>query len=282
MATEAESINDITTLVREGHAALTAGDSAEARQSFRRVLELEPDNIEALIGMAGAVLPYREKRDYLQRALAIAPDHPEARAVLSFVEQKIAAGEVLAPRGVVVHEPLSGPSATSTTKLPVPEEDGVAAETLYCYIHPDRETGLRCTQCQRPICGQCMVRTPVGQICPECARARRPVNYQVSPGLLAGVGVLCFFAALAGGFLLAFFLRGFFALIIAFILAPVTGELLVRGLDWLTKAKRGRPMQLTAGISLALGVLPWLWLTSSLSLLLFMIITIATLTARLR
>lgn len=282
MTTEAESINDITTLVREGHAALTAGDSYEARQRFRRALELEPDNVEALIGMAGAVLPYREKREFLQRVLAIAPEHNEARAILAFVEQKIAAGELLAPRGVVVREPLPMPPATGPTERLVHEEEGEAVEVLHCYIHPDRETGLRCTQCQRPICGQCMVRTPVGQICPECARARRPVNYQVSPGLLTGVALLCFFAALVGGFLLAFFMRGFFAFIIAFILAPVTGELLVRGLDWLTKTKRGRPMQLTAGISLALGILPWLWLTTSLPLLLFIIITIATLTTRLR
>ncbi|NUS28420.1 MAG: rhomboid family intramembrane serine protease, partial [Streptomyces sp.] len=26
-----------------------------------------------------------------------------------------------------------------------------------CYRHPDRETGIRCTRCERPICPECMV-----------------------------------------------------------------------------------------------------------------------------
>ncbi|GAA3054371.1 membrane associated rhomboid family serine protease [Streptomyces olivoverticillatus] len=37
-----------------------------------------------------------------------------------------------------------------------------------CYRHPDRETGIRCTRCERPICPQCMVSASVGFQCPEC------------------------------------------------------------------------------------------------------------------
>src|ERR1700740_3287709 len=44
------------------------------------------------------------------------------------------------------------------------------AET--CYRHPDRETGVSCSSCGRPICPDCMTPTPVGMRCPECSRQR--------------------------------------------------------------------------------------------------------------
>lgn len=44
-----------------------------------------------------------------------------------------------------------------------------------CYRHPDRETGVSCSSCGRPICPDCMTPTPVGMRCPECARQRTRV-----------------------------------------------------------------------------------------------------------
>ncbi|MEU3736697.1 rhomboid family intramembrane serine protease [Streptomyces sp. NPDC032198] len=37
-----------------------------------------------------------------------------------------------------------------------------------CYRHPDRETGISCTRCERPICPECMISASVGFQCPEC------------------------------------------------------------------------------------------------------------------
>jgi membrane associated rhomboid family serine protease len=37
----------------------------------------------------------------------------------------------------------------------------------YCYRHPDRETGLSCSECGRPICYECMTPAAVGIRCPE-------------------------------------------------------------------------------------------------------------------
>jgi membrane associated rhomboid family serine protease len=41
------------------------------------------------------------------------------------------------------------------------------AEQNHCYRHPDRETGLSCSECGRPICYECMTPAPVGLRCPD-------------------------------------------------------------------------------------------------------------------
>ncbi|MFI1969960.1 rhomboid family intramembrane serine protease [Streptomyces cinnamoneus] len=41
-------------------------------------------------------------------------------------------------------------------------------QAVCCYRHPDRETGIRCVRCERPICPECMVSASVGFQCPEC------------------------------------------------------------------------------------------------------------------
>ena len=40
-----------------------------------------------------------------------------------------------------------------------------------CYRHPERETYIRCTRCDRPICPECMTAAPVGYQCPDCVGA---------------------------------------------------------------------------------------------------------------
>jgi len=47
-----------------------------------------------------------------------------------------------------------------------------AHEPRYCYRHPDRETGLSCSDCGRPICADCATFAPVGIRCPDHAGAR--------------------------------------------------------------------------------------------------------------
>jgi membrane associated rhomboid family serine protease len=43
-----------------------------------------------------------------------------------------------------------------------------------CYRHPNRETGVSCSNCGNPICPDCMTPTPVGMRCPNCAKQRTP------------------------------------------------------------------------------------------------------------
>ena len=76
-----------------------------------------------------------------------------------------------------------------------------------CYRHPNRETGVRCSNCERPICPDCMTSTPVGMRCPECARqgatrVRTMRSMTDEPRLtyiLIGINVLAGIGSLMGG-----------------------------------------------------------------------------------
>ena len=75
-----------------------------------------------------------------------------------------------------------------------------------CYRHPDRETGVSCSNCGHPICPDCMTATPVGMRCPECSRQRTQVRTMrdmhadpVVAYVLIAVNVLMYFGQSYGG-----------------------------------------------------------------------------------
>jgi membrane associated rhomboid family serine protease len=80
--------------------------------------------------------------------------------------------------------------------------------TQTCYRHPNRETGVSCSSCGRPICPDCMTPTPVGMRCPECMRQRTRVTHGAAafggaraPATFAliALNVAAFLAEIAGG-----------------------------------------------------------------------------------
>ena len=102
--------------------------------------------------------------------------------------------------------------------------DDVGAETRACTRHPDRETLVSCGRCLRPFCTQCLIHTPAGQRCFECAGVKRDyVQRAATRRFLSAFGVMLLGAAIAallGGS------RGFFGLFIAFAAGGAAGQAL--------------------------------------------------------
>jgi hypothetical protein len=271
---------EVQQLVQQGRAAALAGDTFAARSSFRRATEIDPACADAWAGLSGVVPILAEKREYLQRALELEPGNADIAASLRYVEQLQAEGMQIEPSRRRAERLASG---DASPLLSAPEPPAVATEIEYCYRHPDRETGLHCTVCGRPICGECAMMTPVGQLCPDDRKARRPSNYQVSARDVIIGGVVAFFASALVAFVLSLFMgrMGFFGLFIIFMVGPAIAEFIIRVVDRVTKLKRGRPMQITVGTAIVVGTLPFA-LFGGLLMLLYMVLAVTTAVARLR
>jgi predicted RNA-binding Zn-ribbon protein involved in translation (DUF1610 family) len=122
-------------------------------------------------------------------------------------------------------------------------QDTTTTEAV-CYRHPGRETRVSCSSCGRPICPDCMVDTPVGFKCPECARLPRSAVVRLRPDRAFRAIAAAFAGGLAMGFGIVV-LQGvglFFALILGWLIGIGMGELVL----WASGRYRGRETALIA------------------------------------
>ena len=79
-------------------------------------------------------------------------------------------------------------------------------QTQYCARHSNTETSIRCGRCETPICPDCLVHSPVGMRCPDCATVNRVPTYDVPlPYLMRGIGAGAIAALVLG---VAFYIAG--------------------------------------------------------------------------
>lgn len=129
--------------------------------------------------------------------------------------------------------------------------------TLYCYVHPTRETSLRCNNCERPICAQCAVRTPTGYRCRECVKGQQKVFntsewYDFIFGFLVAAvlsGVASFLVTLVGGI-------GIFGWFLIAAGAPTAAVVIAEGVRLVTGRRRSRPLFITVAVAVVLGAVP--------------------------
>jgi hypothetical protein len=131
------------------------------------------------------------------------------------------------------------------------------AETVYCATHPNVETELRCGRCEKPICAKCLVHTPVGARCPDCAQVRGLPTYSVgTPTIVRGAGAAIVAGTACGVVwwlfnLFAYSLGLFFVLLGGFAIGYVVGEAVAVA----TNRRRGTPLEIAAGAGCVLAYL---------------------------
>ncbi len=127
--------------------------------------------------------------------------------------------------------------------------------TTRCAMHPDVETNLRCGKCGKPICPKCMVETPVGARCPDCARLYKLPTFRISGTYyLRAAGTALGMAIVTGlvwgliEWIIPFFYLGL-------ILAGGVGYAIGEVVSLSVNRKRGRSLAVVGGIAVVISYL---------------------------
>ena len=156
-------------------------------------------------------------------------------------------------------EPSVQTSSPERTNLPADDErEPVRAPIgpMRCARDPSVETYLRCGRCEKPICPRCMIQTPVGAKCRECADLRRLPMFDVRPldylkALGAGLG-----AGIGGG-LAMLLVQSLvpFAEIFGLMMVAAIGYGVGEGMNWATRRKQGRWLAIIAAVCVPAGLI---------------------------
>jgi hypothetical protein len=126
---------------------------------------------------------------------------------------------------------------------------------MQCATHPSVETELACGKCGKAICPRCLVHTPVGARCRDCAQLRRLPQYNISTAFMArgAAAALVSGAVLGGlwGFLFPFGIGFYFGLLVGLGVGYGVGE----AVSVATNRKAGPPLQALAAAGVIVAYL---------------------------
>lgn len=129
---------------------------------------------------------------------------------------------------------------------------------LTCYVHPDRETSLRCKICERPICISCAVRTPTGYACKECVRNRQKrfdtaewYDYLIGFSVSAALSLVTSLIMMV----IASFL-GFFMWFVSFAVAASAGAIIANITQSALRKRRSKQLFWLTAAGVVAGALP--------------------------
>jgi hypothetical protein len=244
-------------LLRQADRAAESGKRAAAQQLYEQILDEAPDTVEAMLGLATVTAAQGAQQALYEQVLVLDPDNQIAATALRDGTGPAYVGPVDAPVREIEALPSEDKPEIAVVEpvapAPLLPESYGETETLFCYRHPDRPTGLRCYSCSRPICTKCAVRTPVGYRCPECIREAQDVFFTARPVDYALAVVVALVLGLLAGFIVP--RLGFFVIFLAPAVGTGIGRLAFRAAG----RRHGRWLaQLVAAMVVIGGLLPYL------------------------
>lgn len=122
--------------------------------------------------------------------------------------------------------------------------------TLYCANHPDVETGLRCNNCNKPICPKCAKLTPTGYRCKDCLRNQQKA-FETAEWYDYPIAFIISLVLSYIGSLIAVYI-GFFIIF----LAPIIGVIISEAIRFAVRKKRSLRLTQISTIAAILGSIP--------------------------
>ncbi len=262
----------VRSLLRQAERNVDAGKFVAAEELYRQIIDEAPESTAAWLGLSKVAQSKSERRDAFAKALELDPGVAETTAVLDG-ELPGATNKPAASDGGSAVENVAGIQAAVQMEPATDQPERVASATdgrhehqyevvepgagLVCYRHPDRNTSLRCYKCNKPICSECTVKTPVGYLCPDCYREAedaffnaRPVDYLVATLVALPISLLA-------GFLVMRFSSGLLFIIIMFFIGGAVGGVIGRITKRMIGQRRGRYIPHLVAACVIIGVLVW-------------------------
>ena len=285
-------------LLRQAARNVDGGKLAAAQKLYRQIVAETPDSVTAWLGLAKTTQDTAEKQAAYERVLALEGDNAEALAGLAMMRgEPVAAGVPAVSENIRedqgAREQTAGESSGETNN---PGGDGIpttatamaAAKTkdtapdvqtlettadqvddhvavydpdvdLFCYRHPNRSTSLRCYKCNKPICSECAVKTPVGYLCPDCHREAEDAFFNAKPTDYLLALLVALPLSLLAGWMAVRFSGGIFMILLFIFAGGAVGGFIARMSKRVMGNRRGRYIPYLVAACIVIGALVWAW-----------------------
>jgi hypothetical protein len=282
-------------LLRQAARNVEAGKLVAAENLYRQIVAENPESTAAWLGLAEVTKDSSQKAAAYERVLALDGNNEAAQEGLAMVREDGAespplpsepiqdsqplapaqkSGEVQAVADKPISQPAEGDPRPAGLETPGPaaseQQDFAYHEAvqvadddtdveLFCYRHPNRSTSLRCYKCNKPICSECTVKTPVGYLCPDCHREAENAffNAKLTDYFLALMVALPL--SLLAGWLVVRFSGGFFMILIFIFAGGAVGGFIARLAKRVMGNRRGRYIPYLVAACIVIGVLFFAW-----------------------